>query len=513
MLIIDELFLKDFIQKKGNKQSVITKRTLRLAGLALVLAMTCNTASAKVVFAQTENDTSSVNGGADSDSDAFNQLFDDVTLSATATIRSVKWWGMYGPFNNTPVFPLSFQLTFYADSGGMPDLANSLGSTAVQFTLLKPDREIIFISNCYEFQANITPVAIPAGTKVWFSVFANTANDPDDSFLWREDELGNSAGRANSSGVITLYTGQRRLFVLYDTPVRPVTVLYNDDFSAASGLNATPPDVRPATEIWTASADWQANGTTASVNSTGEDDSAFLPFTPLPGKIYTLSATLKQPTGGYNTSAWAGIGFSASNSTDRFPSSTNNPSPWLYLPRSATIRTLVGPGLTGSATEATYTGLLKLIIVLDTTASNWTAEWFVGLRSLRKHTFNTPPTINYVGIAREDGVAVDFDVFSLTSEDGDIAPRIVSFSSVGGGSWDVGLAGNPSMPFEFRSSTNLVFIPGTLVENLSKGQPSDPGTVGGPNSSMVTTDDSGAAKVRMNLGSIFCDFVRAVALP
>jgi hypothetical protein len=98
-------------------------------------------------------------------------------------------------------------------------------------------------------------------------------------------------------------------------------------------------------------------------------------------------------------------------------------------------------------------------------------------------------------------------------EDGDVVPRIVSFSSVGGNLWELSLAANPGMPFEFRSAANLVFNPGILVVNLSQGNPGDPGTIGGPNGSAVTTDANGNAKVRMTLTNQPRAFVRAVSLP
>ena len=489
-------------------------RCIRFMILVIASAGLCHMAAAKILYAQAASDSSTGNGADASDSESGFQIADDITLTTAATIRSVQWWGGYGPFSNTPLAPLTFQLIFYGDSGGLPDPGNILSSTTVQFDTPVPAGESISATTIYEFRADVAPTPIPANTRVWFSVWANTSNDPDDTFLWRVDNLGNCAQRSNSTGGLFIaLPGLRPLFALHNTPVRAITTIFADDFSGVAGLNGSMPDIRPAAETWTASTDWQANGTTASVASTSEDDSAFLPFTPLPGKIYTLSATLQQPTGGNSTAAWAGIGFAAGNNTGGFATGANNPSPWMYFPRSALIRTVNGPGNTGIVIEATYSGPRTLKIVLDTTSPNWQAEWFVGIRSLRKHTFASNPAINQIGIAREDGAAVDFDSFSLTVEDGDVAPRILSFTSAGGGVWELFVQSNPGMPHEFRSSTDLVFNPGVLVENLAKGDPGDPGTIGGPNQSVVTTDANGVARLRMVLTGNPRNFVRAVSLP
>lgn len=93
------------------------------------------------------------------------------------------------------------------------------------------------------------------------------------------------------------------------------------------------------------------------------------------------------------------------------------------------------------------------------------------------------------------------------------APSITSFTSVGGDVWELTLRGDPATAFEFRSSATLEFNPGILVENLTQGDPGDPGTIGGPNNSVVTTDGGGLATVRITLTGDPADFVRAVSIP
>jgi hypothetical protein len=92
-------------------------------------------------------------------------------------------------------------------------------------------------------------------------------------------------------------------------------------------------------------------------------------------------------------------------------------------------------------------------------------------------------------------------------------PRITSFGAVGGGVWELTLRGNANTAYEFHSSTTLDFTPGTRVENLTQGDPGDPGSIGGANNSVVTTDGAGNATVRMDLGPAPANFVRARTTP
>ena len=91
---------------------------------------------------------------------------------------------------------------------------------------------------------------------------------------------------------------------------------------------------------------------------------------------------------------------------------------------------------------------------------------------------------------------------------------ISTITAVGVGVWELTLIGPAGVTCEFLSSTILDFNPGTLVGNISQGNPgTDPGTIGGPNNSRVTTDGSGNATVRMTLTGDPSDFVRAQTVP
>lgn len=198
-------------------------------------------------------------------------------------------------------------------------------------------------------------------------------------------------------------------------------VIYNETFSGASttDLNGTAPDTTTGGNTWVSTTAWNKDG---SVDA-GTDDSAFLAFTPVAGKVYTLSATLTTPTG--LVSDWAAIGFTADDVTNiDFWSGTNLAAPWvLYrtdetdgVDGDAQVVSFLGTGVGGSADEGEHTGPLTLAIELDTTGALWTVEWFVGGASARTQTYGSNPTINYVGLGRIDGASTTFSAFSLTDD-------------------------------------------------------------------------------------------------
>jgi hypothetical protein len=86
---------------------------------------------------------------------------------------------------------------------------------------------------------------------------------------------------------------------------------------------------------------------------------------------------------------------------------------------------------------------------------------------------------------------------------------ITSFTFLGDDTWELNLKGRANTDYLFRSSTTLDFTSGILLENLTQGTLEDPGTVGGSNDSVITTDSSGNATVQFTLSGNPTDFVRA----
>jgi len=204
-----------------TKKSSLSKMWLISIALVTVTAV-AGLASANPIFSQTITNPSVSDGASASDRDPSwlrgSQMADELTLASSATARSVTWWGIFG-FKNTPVTPVSFDLIFYGDAGGLPDGNNVISSTPVSFTSLTDTGSDLNGEDIYEFQANLIPTAIPGGTKIWFSVLADTSNDPDDSFLWRVDMVGSAAGRIGLTEPFSPSVNQAALFVLDDAPL------------------------------------------------------------------------------------------------------------------------------------------------------------------------------------------------------------------------------------------------------------------------------------------------------
>jgi hypothetical protein len=189
--------------------------------------------------------------------------------------------------------------------------------------------------------------------------------------------------------------------------------IYSETFGGSGDLNGTTPDTGANT--WVASTDWKADGTIAGTTVGDDNDSAFLAFAPVSGNVYNLSATVTQPTVGFSTSAWLGLGFTNGNDTGNFFSSPNNASPWMLYRNNSQVKTFNGPGATVSEVEGNFGGTITMSIELDTTAALWTAEWFVNGSSVRAEAYSTNPTITHVGFGREDGASSTLTSFSLTA--------------------------------------------------------------------------------------------------
>jgi len=194
-------------------------------------------------------------------------------------------------------------------------------------------------------------------------------------------------------------------------------VIYSESFGGidANPLNATPPDIRPGSETWVASTLWSETGKKTSSGNAN----AFLPFSPVAGKVYTLKASLNPDVGG--GTEWLALGFAQSNDTAvDFWQSPNDASPWvLFRENDAAanvIVTFTGTGVTGGSNHdlaPDKVGPVEFTIELDTTAASWTAEWYEDGNSLRTHTFGTNPTITHVGFGGLTTVTGSVSDFSL----------------------------------------------------------------------------------------------------
>lgn len=264
-------------------------------------------------------------------------------------------------------------------------------------------------------------------------------------------------------------------------------VLFSDNFGGTTApLHGSTPDATLGDATW-ASAAWRADGAVAADSSSAADHSAFLPFAPLPGNIYTLTATKTQPSGGMN-SGWIGVGFTGGSATTA-SFWANDATPWmLWRPQDASspnqVSSYLGPQTGGVLTVGTATGTATLTIVLNTEGTAWTAEWRVNGTPVRQETYAANPAITHVGFGRENGQASTFSNFSLTVS-GDHPPPtpppvpepLTSFVSVSDGdpaTDENGYAGSAINAFAYAQD-NLLTVGEQQFISYYRRHASDPG--------------------------------------
>jgi hypothetical protein len=170
--------------------------------------------------------------------------------------------------------------------------------------------------------------------------------------------------------------------------------LYYDNFDGAAGtdLHGTTPDITTGGATWVAGVDFDADGTVTYANVDGSlGDGAYLPFTPVGGTVYTLTAfidTRPSPLRSNNPNDWIAMGFARTNTPKerRFyddPGGANLPGGeyWMMTRTNLAVapnydqdfvgyRTNGGPG--GSLTSSAD----NLKIVLNTSVAPWTVSWY-----------------------------------------------------------------------------------------------------------------------------------------
>jgi hypothetical protein len=230
------------------------------------------------------------------------------------------------------------------------------------------------------------------------------------------------------------------------------TVIYYDQFGYGSvtptEINGQQPDIvdtgvdggTPGA-VWDAASQWVANGTAPNSQATAVSQyaNAFLPFTPLPDMVYTLSASL---AGGRDDEVDLGFTEYATLSSnfvnpDAFTEEPPelNAGPFIQLVHDAgEIDVYPGPGYTdgpvvvGSEPDSPA-GLYS--IVLDTEGTDWTYS-VTGPDGFSTGVLTFPngnPTIGYVAIGNFDDDGVDsgsVDDFELS-----VAPEPSTYMLLG----------------------------------------------------------------------------------
>jgi hypothetical protein len=179
-------------------------RAAIVAAVVVGVSFISRSAQASPIFSQTPaSDLNALASDRGFDASGHEQA-DNVTLVAPDTARSVTWRGTFA-FSRTPQFPLSLDLIFYGNgAGNLPNVNDILSSTTVSFASTNDFTDTgidVAGFNVYEFRANLTPTALPAGTPVWFSVLGDSRADADDNFYWIDgNDAGDTAERGDVAG-------------------------------------------------------------------------------------------------------------------------------------------------------------------------------------------------------------------------------------------------------------------------------------------------------------------------
>ena len=154
------------------------------------------------------------------------------------------------------------------------------------------------------------------------------------------------------------------------------SVIYQDSFNRTGLLNASPTDTAGAT--WTAASSISTTTTSGGYASlTSTTSMAYLPFTPVGGNVYTLTASLN-PTPGTTTN-WLAFGFvTAGNATTLAPNIGTSTGTVVGLIERDTRQTQVFNGdgaYANGPTSPNGTGYTTWSITLNTTHPDWTTSF------------------------------------------------------------------------------------------------------------------------------------------
>jgi hypothetical protein len=184
--------------------------------------------------------------------------------------------------------------------------------------------------------------------------------------------------------------------------------LYAETFEGTGPLagNAT----ETGTGTWGASAAWTRNSGVASKIVNG-DALALLPFTPVAGKIYTLSLEI-DPTNSPGTTDWFSLGFlsqPASNAALYLQSSVfpNSGGPWTLVRANGnsagnTMQAFSSGQLNPINSSPVVSGIGTydtIAVVLDTRGANWISRYYFNSILRGSHNHPTIPTIQSAGFS------------------------------------------------------------------------------------------------------------------
>ena len=158
--------------------------------LALMLAATAGQVDAGIVYSQSSLATVD-RGGYQYSSQ---EMADDFSLAAAATINVVNWQGSY--YVTDVVGNESFTVRFYTDAFGLPS-ASPFVSQVVSVNVIDSGADLIG-KNLYNYSANIVTVALDAGVTYWLSIYSN---ESPTNYAWANSADGSIDGVVRFAGL------------------------------------------------------------------------------------------------------------------------------------------------------------------------------------------------------------------------------------------------------------------------------------------------------------------------
>lgn len=202
--------------------------------------------------------------------------------------------------------------------------------------------------------------------------------------------------------------------ILFCCSIGKAQIIYSNAFNgAAASIYRHVPTFSTNWAGGTSSAWWNvlSNSTTSFLDANGTVGttltSDLLPFTPRSGYVYTLTASVTVPA--MTAGKWITMGFAATNPfvntaiDSRFGSTLINGGPWGYLTEGSGGDFFFPTRATSTANAQLMPspGTYTVQMILDTTASQWTASEFVnGTQIGTTFTYSANPAITAVGIGQ-----------------------------------------------------------------------------------------------------------------
>ena len=261
----------------------------------------------------------------------------------------------------------------------------------------------------------------------------------------------------------------------------PVVTIYQNLFTGTGPLNGRTPDTAGTNNAWVAGSFWSTDGTEGvhalQSDSDANSQHAFLPFVPIPGRIYTLSAYVAD-TGG---DEWLALGYVESTnviSGAGWHETSDNPVGWILagVPGpSADYQDFGGPGTgghhDGSIPNPAYSTLSVILDTRPVIPGDWTFTWLVnGSVVDGPHFVGSGPAITGVRVSAQYGAGGIVSNFTLVEQYPPSVPYLVT-QPLGGTSYPgqavtLSAAAGGSDPLTYQWQVNSNRIADATNQNL-----------------------------------------------